>query len=231
MAGASRGGAPGSTPASLRGRDHAATGQLLAASGTARTSLHNGFHAHSLTWFGGTLARDGCHHRARVWTARQDAAEVAAVILAPNGANEGPTTLTANSAPTFAEIAAIGSEISEGGSSAWSWTRGMGPRRDHCRAPRVRDPLHPGHVPGCPRRLDRRDRSAARRTNRSLNLRLVPVGRARTHRGEVLGAQQRAQHLARKQLGVQRVLRAMGDQRGYLAVERSVDVDSEVVFT
>jgi hypothetical protein len=44
------------------------------------------------------------------WTAREDAAEAAAVILASNGAYDGPTTLTAGTAPTFEDIAAIASE-------------------------------------------------------------------------------------------------------------------------
>ena len=46
------------------------------------------------------------------WTAREDAAEAAALILASNGAYEGPTTLTASAAPTFEDIAAIASDIS-----------------------------------------------------------------------------------------------------------------------
>jgi NAD(P)H dehydrogenase (quinone) len=45
------------------------------------------------------------------WTAREDAAEAAAVVLASNGAYEGPTTLTASAAPTFEEIAALASEL------------------------------------------------------------------------------------------------------------------------
>lgn len=98
------------------GRDHAATEQLLAESGTAWTSLRNGFYAHSLNWLAGpwretsviTVPADGPVS----WTAREDAAEAAAVILASNGGYDGPTTLTANSAPTFAELAAIASELS-----------------------------------------------------------------------------------------------------------------------
>ena len=97
------------------GRDHAATEQLLAESGVAWTSLRNGFYAHSLNWLTGpwresgvvTVPADG-----RVsWTAREDAAEAAAVILASNGAYDGPTTLTANAAPTFGEIAQMASEL------------------------------------------------------------------------------------------------------------------------
>jgi NAD(P)H dehydrogenase (quinone) len=45
------------------------------------------------------------------WTAREDAAEAAAVILASNGGYDGPTTLTASAAPTFADIAVSASEV------------------------------------------------------------------------------------------------------------------------
>jgi len=97
------------------GRDHAATEQLLAESGVAWTSLRNGYYAHSLNWLMGpwretgviTVPADGPVS----WTAREDAAEAAAVILASNGAYDGPTTLTAGSAPTFEDIAAIASEL------------------------------------------------------------------------------------------------------------------------
>ncbi|MBL7487508.1 NAD(P)H-binding protein [Frankia sp. AgB1.9] len=97
------------------GRDHAATEQLLAASGIAWTSLRNGFYAHSLNWLMGpwretgtiTVPADGPVS----WTAREDAAEAAAVILASDGAYNGPTTLTAGAAPTFEDIAAIVSEL------------------------------------------------------------------------------------------------------------------------
>jgi NAD(P)H dehydrogenase (quinone) len=97
------------------GRTHAATEQLLAASGTAWTSLRNGFYAHSLTWLAGpwretgriTVPADGPVS----WTAREDAAEAAAVVLASNGGYDGPVTLTAGTAPTFAEIAGIASDL------------------------------------------------------------------------------------------------------------------------
>jgi NAD(P)H dehydrogenase (quinone) len=97
------------------GRDHAATEELLAASGTPWTSLRNGFYAHSLGWLTGpwretgtiTVPADGPVS----WTAREDAAEAAAVILASNGGYDGPTTITANAAPTFEEIAVIASEL------------------------------------------------------------------------------------------------------------------------
>ena len=97
------------------GRDHAATERLLAESGIAWTSLRNGFYAHSLTWLAAPWRETG---RVTVpadgpvsWTAREDAAEASAVILASNGAYDGPTTLTASSAPTFDEVAAITSEL------------------------------------------------------------------------------------------------------------------------
>jgi len=98
------------------GRDHAATEQLLAASGIAWTSLRNGFYAHTLAWSLGdwresgviTVPVDG----PMSWTAREDSAEAAAVILASNGGYDGPVTLTAKSALTFGEIATIASAVS-----------------------------------------------------------------------------------------------------------------------
>jgi NAD(P)H dehydrogenase (quinone) len=97
------------------GRDHYVTEQLLAESGLPWTSLRNGFYAHSLTWLLGAWQETG---RITVpadgpvsWTAREDAAEAAAVILSSNGAYDGPTTITAKTAPTFAEIAEIASEL------------------------------------------------------------------------------------------------------------------------
>jgi NAD(P)H dehydrogenase (quinone) len=107
-------GAAPNTPFSP-GRDHFATEQLLAESGIAWTSLRNGFYAHSLHWLMGpwretdriSVPADGPVS----WTARQDVAEAAAIILASNGAYQGPTTLTASTAPTFEEIAVIASEL------------------------------------------------------------------------------------------------------------------------
>ena len=95
-------------------RDHAATEQLLAGSGVPWTSLRNGFYAHSLSWLLGPWRETGV---IRVpaegpvsWTAREDAAEAAAVVLT-HGGHDGPTTITAGSAPTFAEIAAAASDL------------------------------------------------------------------------------------------------------------------------
>jgi len=97
------------------GRDHAATEALLAASGTPWTSLRNGFYAHSLTWLAGPWRDTGViavpADGPVSWTARSDAAEAAAVVLESEGAYDGPVTLTAPDAPTFAEVAAIAAEL------------------------------------------------------------------------------------------------------------------------
>jgi uncharacterized protein YbjT (DUF2867 family) len=97
------------------GRDHAATERLLADSGLAWTSLRNGFYAHSLNWLAGPWRETGViavpADGPVSWTARDDAAEAAAVILADGAAYDGPVTLTASAAPTFADIAAIASEL------------------------------------------------------------------------------------------------------------------------
>ncbi|MCS5719724.1 SDR family oxidoreductase [Herbiconiux sp. CPCC 205763] len=94
--------------------DHAVTERLLAESGLPWTSLRNGFYAHSLLWFAGPWRETGViavpANGPVSWTAREDAAEAAAVILASDGAHEGPITLTAGAAPTFEQVAAIASE-------------------------------------------------------------------------------------------------------------------------
>ena len=98
------------------GRDHFATEQLLAESGVPWTSLRNGFYAHSLTWLTGPWRETGVMSVPGdgpvSWTAREDAAEAAAVILASDGRYDGPTTITASAAPTFAELADAASEVS-----------------------------------------------------------------------------------------------------------------------
>jgi NAD(P)H dehydrogenase (quinone) len=99
-------------------RVHAATEQLLADSGVPWTALRNGFYAHSLGWLTGpwaeteriTVPADGPVS----WTAREDAAEAAAIILGSDGSisdHDGPVTLTAPDAPTFADIAALASDL------------------------------------------------------------------------------------------------------------------------
>ncbi len=94
---------------------HAATEDLLAASGTPWTSLRNGFYAHSLGWLTGAWQETG---RITVpadgpvsWTSREDAAEAAAAVLLSGDAYDGPTTITASAAPTFEEVAVLASEL------------------------------------------------------------------------------------------------------------------------
>ncbi len=101
------------------GRDHAATEAVLERSGLPWTSLRNGFYAHSLTWLTGdwrttgaiTVPADGPVS----WTAREDAAEAAAVVITRIAAGEaglgGPLVLTADGAPTFTDVAALASDI------------------------------------------------------------------------------------------------------------------------
>ena len=97
------------------GRDHAETERLLEESGVAWTSLRNGFYGHSLTWLAGPWRQTGVVSVPAdgpvSWTSRGDQAEAAAVILASDGGYEGPTTLTANAAVTFHEVAQIASKL------------------------------------------------------------------------------------------------------------------------
>ncbi|RIX30252.1 NAD(P)H-binding protein [Amnibacterium setariae] len=97
------------------GRDHAATERLLAESGVPWTALRNGFYAHSLAWLTGPWQQTGeivvPADGPVSWTSRADAAEAAAAILRSEGAYDGPITLTAPSAPTFEEVAAVASEV------------------------------------------------------------------------------------------------------------------------
>ncbi len=97
------------------GRDHAQTEQLLADSGVPWTSLRNGFYLHSIRWLLGAWRETGViavpGDGPVSWTAREDAAEVAAVILTSGDPFDGPVTLTADAAPTFADIAETATEI------------------------------------------------------------------------------------------------------------------------
>ncbi|GAA0307660.1 NAD(P)H-binding protein [Kineococcus aurantiacus] len=97
-------------------RDHFATEQLLERCGLPWTALRNGFYAHSLPWLVGPWRQTGT---LRVpgegpvsWTAREDAAEAAAVVLASGRHHDGPITLTAPAAPTFAEVASVAADVS-----------------------------------------------------------------------------------------------------------------------
>ena len=97
------------------GRVHAETERLLEDSGMAWTALRNGFYAHSLAWLTGpwrdsgvvTVPADGPVS----WTAREDTAEAAAQVLLSDELPEGPLTLTAGDAPTFADVAVTASEL------------------------------------------------------------------------------------------------------------------------
>jgi NAD(P)H dehydrogenase (quinone) len=100
-------------------RHHAATEELLAASGLAWTSLRNGFYAHSLDWLLGRWQESGViaapADGPMSWTDRADSAEAAAVILAAHARGtevfDGPVTITASAAPTFDDIAAMLTEL------------------------------------------------------------------------------------------------------------------------
>jgi NAD(P)H dehydrogenase (quinone) len=96
-------------------RGHAATEALLAESGTAWTSLRNGFYAHSLDWLLGPWRETGVIAAPAdgpvSWTERGDEAEATAVILVGQQPFDGPVTLTADAAVTFDDIAGIASEL------------------------------------------------------------------------------------------------------------------------
>jgi uncharacterized protein YbjT (DUF2867 family) len=96
-------------------RVHAETEAILAGSGVAWTALRNGFYAHSLDWMLGPWRETGLiaapADGPTSWTARGDAAEAAAVILAGQRPFDGPVTLTASAAVTFGEIAGIASGL------------------------------------------------------------------------------------------------------------------------
>lgn len=96
-------------------RDHAATEWMLQESGLDWTALRNGFYAHSLEWLLGSWRSSGVitvpGNGAVSWTAREDAAEAAAALIASGSAPDGPITLTAEAAPTFEEIADIASRL------------------------------------------------------------------------------------------------------------------------
>ncbi len=93
--------------------EHAGTEALLAASGTAWTSLRNGFYAHSLDALLGPWQQTGVIAAPAdgpvSWTERADAAEAAARVLAGDRAIDGPITLTAAEAVTFDDIARLAS--------------------------------------------------------------------------------------------------------------------------
>lgn len=90
-------------------RDHAATEEALAASGLPWTALRNGFYAHSLQWLLGPWRKTGAVSVPAdgpvSWTSRDDLAEAAARLLGRQVLPQGPVTLTATHAPSFADLA------------------------------------------------------------------------------------------------------------------------------
>ncbi len=95
--------------------EHSGTEALLAQSGVAWTSLRNGFYAHSINWLLGDWQQTGVIAAPSdgpvSWTDRVDLAEAAAIILTRQRPFDGPVTLTAPSAVTFDDIAAIAAEL------------------------------------------------------------------------------------------------------------------------
>ncbi|MFJ5031845.1 NAD(P)H-binding protein [Streptomyces sp. NPDC088560] len=97
-------------------RDHAATESALRDCGVPFTSLRNGFHAASALLFLGSALETGeialPEDGPVCWTTHDDLAEAAAVVLADEGRFDGPTpSLTAGQALTFADIAALATEL------------------------------------------------------------------------------------------------------------------------
>ena len=95
-------------------RDHAATEEMLRASGVSWTSLRNGFYGASAIGMMGDAMSSGTLERAAdgkvSWTAHSDLAEAAAIILADKRPYDGPTPpLTGSEALDFADLAAIAS--------------------------------------------------------------------------------------------------------------------------
>jgi uncharacterized protein YbjT (DUF2867 family) len=89
--------------------EHAATEEVLAQSGIAWTALRTGFYAHSTERLLGPWRETGRISAPAdgpvAWTDRAELGEAAALVLA-GGGFDGPVTLTARRAVTFAEIAA-----------------------------------------------------------------------------------------------------------------------------
>jgi len=99
-------------------RDHAATEELLRASGLAWTSLRNGFYASSgLDYLIGrefleTGILEAPAEGKTAWTDRADLAQAAAAVLLDEGRYEGPTPpLTGSQSLDFADVAKIASDV------------------------------------------------------------------------------------------------------------------------
>ena len=97
-------------------RDHAATEELLQASGVPFTSLHNGFYATTVRQFMGPALQTGTIELPEdgpvSWTTHADLAEAEAVVLTDEGRFDGLTPpLTAAKAVDFDRVAAIASAL------------------------------------------------------------------------------------------------------------------------
>jgi len=108
--------AASSTSAFPPARDHAATEEMLRASGLAWTSLRDGFHAASAAWMLAESLKTGTHAAPEdgkvCWTAHADLAEAAAAILADEGRFDGPTpALTGNELLDFSDLTQIAGEL------------------------------------------------------------------------------------------------------------------------
>jgi NAD(P)H dehydrogenase (quinone) len=109
--------AASTTSAFLPMHVHAATEGMLGASGIAWTALRNGFYAESARQLTADAAKAGevvaPQDGKFSWTAHEDLAAAAAIILANEGRFDGPTPpLTAPAALDFTDIANLLSEIS-----------------------------------------------------------------------------------------------------------------------
>ena len=97
------------------GRSHAATEEMLRASGVAWTSLRDGFHATSAFAMMGDAFETGVVSTPAdgkvCWTTHADLAEAAAAILANEGSFDGPTPpLTSSETLDFADLARLATE-------------------------------------------------------------------------------------------------------------------------
>jgi len=91
---------------------HAATEELLRASGVPYTALRNGFYASSAAWLLGPAIQtgevSGPQDGPVSWTTHADLAEAAAVILADEGQFDGPTPpLTSSQALDLAQLGEV----------------------------------------------------------------------------------------------------------------------------
>ena len=97
-------------------RDHAATEDMLRASGLAWTSLRNGFHASSGIAMMGNAFETGVLAAPAdgkvCWTTHADLAAAAAAILANEGSFDGPTPpLTGSELLDFADVARFATDV------------------------------------------------------------------------------------------------------------------------